>query len=441
MKAMQRLIRYSGDLEFRLPPGWDLGQTFFKDFKTVDQSPKDRMMEAMAQPIGVPPLQEILNPRTSVAIVIDDKTRPTPVSDLLPVVLELIEAQGIPPSQVDIIIGNGTHLPMSDEEIEARVGRETYRKYRISNHDARSPDLVVMGEVEGYGPVSFNPRVAGSDIKITLGSISPHIHNGFGGGPKNIMPGVCDFNTIRRHHLKNYIHPGSRIGITKGNPFLQDTIQIARLARVDFTVQCLYDCNGRIFEVLAGDLFAVHEAGIKRETEMLGIPLEAKSDITIASSFPYDEGLQIMKVFLPAAMVTRPGGRIFIVTEASEPLPEFFLQSVRKVWGVHRDEARAEIIQKLKAHEPLIKGAGIDFTGALVLIFSVSLQFKLTLVGSEVLREAASLMGYDYAPDLDTALMEEHENHRPRAMVNVIPAGGYIFPIIQEPFYLFGDMQ
>ena len=399
------------------------------------------MTDAMARPIGAPSLQEILDPKTSVAVVIDDKTRPTPVADLLPVLLETIESQGIPQSQIDIIIGNGTHLPMNDREIIARVGSEVNSKYRISNHDARSSDLVVMGEVEGYGPVAFNSLVAGSDIKITLGSISPHIHNGFGGGPKNIMPGICDFDTIRRHHLSNYLHPGSRIGITKGNPFLQNTIEISKLARVNFSIQCLYDCRGRIFDVLAGDLFAVHDAGIKRETEMLGIPVESKSDITIASSFPYDEGLQIMKVFLPAAMVTKPGGRIFVVTEITEPLPDFFLQSVRKVWGTNMDEARAGIIQKLRAHEPIIEGAGIDFSGALVLIFSVSLQFKLTLVGNEVLREAAYLMGYDYAPDLNTALEEENKNHRQRASVNVIPAGGYIFPIIREPFYLFGDVQ
>ena len=80
----------------------------------------------------------------------------------------------------------------------------------------------------------------------------------------------------------------------------------------------------------------------------------------------------------------------------------------------------------------------MDFTLALVLIFCVSQQFKLTMIGHDVLREAAAVMGYDYSPDLGTALRREQVD-RQKASVNIIPAGGYIFPIISEPFYLSGD--
>ena len=425
-------------MNFNLPAGWELQQTFFQAPQNVERSPKEILIEALARPIGTSPLQEFLSPEVTVAIVIDDKTRSTPVAELLPVILNLIEGRGVPPSQIDIIIGTGTHLPMNDREIQAHVGQETFRKFRIRNHDARAADLTTMGEVDGYGSISFNSRFAKSDVKITLGSISPHIHNGFGGGPKNIMPGICDFNTIRRHHLKNYLHTGSRIGIIEGNPFLKDTIEIAKLARVDLSIQCLYDANGRICEILTGDLFAVYEAGIKRETDMLGVAMVGRSDVTVASSFPYDRGLQIMKVFLPAAMVTKPGGKIFVVAEITEPLPEFFLQSVQKVWGNNIDEARSLIIRRLRRHEPLIEGAGIDFTGALVLIFCISIGFKLTLIGPEILREAAATMGFGYAQDLPTAFHNEIEQC-PHATVNIIPAGGYVFPITSEPFYLFGD--
>jgi hypothetical protein len=79
----------------------------------------------------------------------------------------------------------------------------------------------------------------------------------------------------------------------------------------------------------------------------------------------------------------------------------------------------------------------MDFTLAVVLIFCVSCQFNLTIVGHEVLKEAASVMGYGYSPDLKTALQKEKLT-RKESTVTIIPAGGYIFPIISEPFYLFG---
>jgi nickel-dependent lactate racemase len=433
-----KLLQQKGDMIFDLPSGWEVKQTIFRQTDRVDVSPKELMIEALAGPIGSAPLQGLLRPEATVAIVVDDITRATPVKDLLPGVLEVIKTGGIPPARVDIVIGNGTHRPLSAREMETRVGREVFRDYRVQNHDARSPDLVVMGEVEGYGPVSFNPIVAKAEVKIILGSISPHVHNGFGGGPKNIMPGICDFNTIRRHHLKNCLDPRSLVGITEDNPFLHDTIQIAKLARVDFAIQCLYDAYGRICNVLAGDVFAVHETAIKQETEQLGIQVHGKTDVTIVSSFPYDEGVQIMKSFLPSAMVTRPGGSIFVVTELTEPLPDFFLESVKTVRSGDCDEAQTRLLEKLDRHEPLVEGAGMDFTLALVLIFCVSRQFNLTMIGHNVLEEAAAAMGYEYSPDLTAALQREHKA-RQEASVSVIPGGGYIFPIVSDPFYLFGD--
>jgi nickel-dependent lactate racemase len=433
-----KLLQQKGDINFDLPAQWEVKQTIFNEKDRINISPKELMIEALAKPVGSAPLQELIKPQATVAIVVDDITRATPVMDLLPHVLEVIGAQGVPRTHVDIVIGTGTHLPLSEAQIEARLGPEVVRDYRIQNHNASSPDLVIMGEVEGYGPISFNATVAKADIKIVIGSISPHVHNGFGGGPKNIMPGICDYNTIRRHHLKNCLHPRSRVGITVDNPFLHDTIQIAQLARVDFAIQCLYDAFGQICDVLAGDVFAVHQAAIKQETEQLGIQVPAKTDVTIVSSFPYDEGVQIMKAFLPSAMVTKPGGTIFVVTELTEPLPDFFLESVRTVRGGDCDKAQTRILEKIARHEPLIEGAGMDFTLALVLIFCVSQQFKLTMIGHDVLRETAAVMGYDYSPDLGTALRREQVD-RQKASVNIIPAGGYIFPIISEPFYLSGD--
>ncbi len=433
-----KLLQQKGDITFDLPIQWEVKQTIFRETDRMNISPKEMMMEALAKPIGSAPLQELIKPEVTVAVVVDDITRATPIKDLLPGVLEVIGARGVPRTHVDIVIGTGTHRPLSEQEIEARVGPEVVGAYRIQNHDARSPDLVVMGEVDGYGPVSFNATVAKADVKIIIGSISPHVHNGFGGGAKNIMPGICDFNTIRRHHLKNCLHPRSRVGITVDNPFFQDTIQIAKLARVDFAIQCLYDAFGQICDVLAGEVFAVHEAAIKQETQQLGVPVSTKTDVTIVSSFPYNQGVQIMKAFLPSAMVTKPGGTIFVVTEITEPLPDFFLESVQAVRGGDGERARTRVLEKLARHEPLVEGAGMDFSLALVLIFSVSQQFKLTMIGHEVLREAAAAMGYDYSPDLATAFQKEQAD-RQEASISIIPAGGYIFPIISEPFYLFGD--
>ena len=235
----------------------------------------------------------------------DDLTRHTPISDLLPGLLKVIESKGVPKGNVSIVIGTGTHRAMDQKEIEARLGEGVAKAYRVENHDARSKDLVVMGELPGYGKISFNATVMKADVKITVGTIIPHVHNGFGGGPKNIMPAICNFETVRKHHLKNVLHVRARVGIVEGNPFLEDMKAIAKLARMNFTVQCLNDSFGNVYNILAGDVFEVFGAAVREQSRALGVPVSGKTDVTIVSSFPYDEGVQIMKSFMPSAMVTK----------------------------------------------------------------------------------------------------------------------------------------
>jgi len=203
---MIKLLLKKGDLSARLPSGWEATQTVFRDAQPVRAPVQELMIQALSTPIGSPKLEELVKPTSKVAIVVDDMTRHTPISDLLPGLLKVIESKKVPKGNVSIVIGTGTHRAMDQQEIEARLGEEVARAYRVVNHDARSKDLVVMGELPGYGKISFNDTVMKADVKITVGTIVPHVHNGFGGGPKNIMPAICNFETIRKHHLKTALH-------------------------------------------------------------------------------------------------------------------------------------------------------------------------------------------------------------------------------------------
>ena len=80
----------------------------------------------------------------------------------------------------------------------------------------------------------------------------------------------------------------------------------------------------------------------------------------------------------------------------------------------------------------------MDFNMALALIFFVSTKFRVVLVADRVLQGAASTMGFEYASDLAGALAEE-KNRTKSATVHVIPAGGYIFPIVPEGFRLIDE--
>src|ERR671938_276351 len=62
---------------------------------------------------------ELLAGATRVAVVIDNQFRPTPASKLLPPVLDAIEAAGV---AAVVCCANGKVFPMSDSDIEQKVG-------------------------------------------------------------------------------------------------------------------------------------------------------------------------------------------------------------------------------------------------------------------------------------------------------------------------------
>ena len=132
--------------------------------------------------------------------------------------------------------------------------------------------------------------------------------------------------------------------------------------------------------------------------------------MTIVSAFPYDEGVQIMKSFMPSAMVTKLGGSIFVVTELKEALPDFFLKSIQKIKGDDNCTITPAAAEKLGRCEPLIEGAGIDFNMALILVLAVAKKFRLSLIGNKVLKDLADVMGCNYYPDFDTAVQEREQS-------------------------------
>jgi len=431
---MVSLFRKSGTLDVKLPETWKVLQTIFKEEQKGRMSLEDLLARALERPVDSRGLDGILNPGATVAIVVDDLTRPTPIRGLLPLLLKKIHQSGVPRENIDIVIGVGTHRALTQEEIRARCGEAIAGAYRVKNHDARSANLVKVGEVPGCGPVLMNATVARADVKITVGSILPHPHNGFGGGPKNVMPGICDFDTIRQHHLRNVVDPRSILGNIEANPFYLNCCQIAKLAGIDFSINCLYDSLGNVYDILAGNPFDVHDVGIRKTVEALGIPVSERADITLVSSYPYDEGPQIVKPVLPAAMTTKPGGTILLVAEILAPLPEFFLDSFTKIRACGVTEAEARIKEKLLCVEPMIEGP-MDFNMALILIFFASRKFRIVLVADRILQEAAGQIGFDYASDLSMAI-EKERWQRKTATVNLIPAGGYVFPMAKEAFRL-----
>ena len=139
------------------------------------------VQQALSRPAGAAPFPEQSLSGKNVLIIVDDNIRPAP----------------------------GIHSPMSEREMAAKIGAENLAIIHWQNHDAFNADaLQSFGTTSRGTPVELNRAVAAADIIVLIGLIEPHLWAGFGGGLKNILPGVASAGTTpsspgRRQTEKN----------------------------------------------------------------------------------------------------------------------------------------------------------------------------------------------------------------------------------------------
>jgi nickel-dependent lactate racemase len=292
--------------------------------------PAEALQRALDQPTGAPPLLELARGKRSAAISVCDITRPAPNSFVLPAVLSRLEAAGIPRSNITILIATGLHRPATAEEIGEIVGPDIAARYRVENHFARRPETHrYLGRTASGTPVYIDERFLDADLHLSLGLIEPHFMLGFSGGRKLVAPGLAAQETIQVLHSPRFIRdPRSAEGLVDGNPLHAELLEIARMARHDFSVEVAINRERRIAAIFAGEPAAAHRAGVEFVSRALLEQIDEPADaaVTSAAGYPLDLTFyQSIKGASAAQHVVKPGGRILLVAACEEGAgaPEF----------------------------------------------------------------------------------------------------------------------
>ena len=301
------------------------------EMKTLDAifNPEKAILSALENPIESPSLLKVAHGRKTACVVISDFTRPVPNKVILPPLLSTLEAAGLNPQDITILIATGMHRPNLGKELENLVGREIVERYPIENHYCRKPETYrKIDEIEG-APIEINTRYLDADLKILTGLIEPHFYAGYSGGRKAILPGISSFETMKFMHSYEMInHPSVTNCLLEGNPFHAYGIRVAELARPDFILNVVINQKREIAGVFAGDYNEAHLAGCELVAEHALVPLEKRADMVITSGggFPLDATFyQISKALICARDILKSGGTIVVVCECREGMgsPEF----------------------------------------------------------------------------------------------------------------------
>lgn len=254
--------------------------------------PADRVRRALENPIGSPSLAELVRRKNpgSVAVTISDITRPVPNQVFLPVLLDVLNASGVPDSCICIIVGTGMHRPSTRTELVELVGESILGRVPVIDHTADRPDSLRHLDVDP--PASVCRRFADAEFRIVTGYIEPHFMAGFSGGRKGVCPALVDLSTIQRFHgYTTLADPGADNGVLAGNPCHAAALDVARAVGVDFLLNVAITRDRQIAGVYCGDLEEAHEAGCREVAAWTTAEIEGTYDLVITNGggYPLDQ--------------------------------------------------------------------------------------------------------------------------------------------------------
>ncbi len=198
MKATIPWHAWYGDTDLTLgfPDGW---QVTVHEPAGAPEIGDAAIAEALDHPVGSPTLGEIVRGKRTVAIAVEDISRPCDAARILPALIARLESGGIRRENVRVVMSVGTHRPMILEDLNKKIGPAMVKTLEVHNSFPYG-NVVDLGTTRRGTPVRICRWVAEADVKIGVGTITPHGGPGLGGGAKIVVPGVAGIDTIASIH-------------------------------------------------------------------------------------------------------------------------------------------------------------------------------------------------------------------------------------------------
>ena len=170
------------------------------------QAPPDQeavVREALANPLGLPRIREMVQPGARVLIAFDDPTAPAfgnVRTIAIEAVLDELREAGVPESNVTLVCANALHRKWTHNELARVLGQPLVDRFgdRLFCHDAEDPDAIVdLGETESGYAVDVHRLVVESALTVYVNAAN---HLGFNGGWKSVAVGLSTWRSISHTH-------------------------------------------------------------------------------------------------------------------------------------------------------------------------------------------------------------------------------------------------
>ena len=242
---------------------------------------REQIRERIRNPIDSKMLRDIAAGKKTAVILFDDVTRPTPVKDVMPALIEELKAGGIKDEHILLVCGMGAHRGMTTQEARAKLGDDVVDSYPWINHNCHN-NLVELGKTSFGNRIKIYHYVMKADVKVSISGIKVHSGPGYSGGAKAILPGCASVHTIEYNHT----HLAGGTGKIYHNEIRQDMEEAARMAGLDFSVQVIINGKRQVTGIYAGDVVDAFRPAVHEANKRYGTELVQNSDVVIANPYP-----------------------------------------------------------------------------------------------------------------------------------------------------------
>ncbi len=269
---------------------------------------KDQIREKILDPIGMEPIRALAAKGSQAVIVFDDLSRGTQCQEIAEIVLEELLAGGIGKKNIRFLCALGTHGALTRSDFVRKLGEDIVSAYPIFNHNPFGACVKIGQDKDGI-PVMINKEFMDCDVRIGIGSVSPHPMNGYGGGGKLLFPGIAHIDTIcGTHSRREFTRPG-----TQQPPcgFRLDIEQATRMVGSFFKIDAVINAKTDTIDLFAGDPIQEYYAAAKSSSVANAMEKGADKDVVIVNAnAKFNESLIAVMI---ASMELKPGGDIVMI--------------------------------------------------------------------------------------------------------------------------------
>jgi lactate racemase len=329
VKVPARLWYDNEETALMFPDRWQVDDLTSPGFDKPGLSPEE-IRARIDHPVEGPTLEELARGKKEAVIVFDDMTRPTPVGDVAPHVLAALHRAGMAREQIRFLWGLGSHGAYDMIAARKKLGAAIVEQYAVYNHDPFQ-NTVWVGRTPTGVEVWMNREFMSCDLKIGIGCITAHVHVGFGGGAKLILPGVAGIESICQFHNQlSRDRERTGLGNFDNNIMRAECDAAGDMVGLAFKVDCLINRRGRIASLYAGPFRATHARGGEEAKEHYGIPHATGYDIAVCNAYGKANEAAIALLFAMKSFKSGGVGTGVLIADAPEgQVPHYVMRS----WG------------------------------------------------------------------------------------------------------------